>query len=56
MLLRDALAETRRTGTSVLLHIFEKKKPAGCSVLPASSFSKYAHSNDIHLATREGCR
>ncbi|MGJ8602842.1 MAG: hypothetical protein ACSHXH_01870 [Marivita sp.] len=51
MLMRDTFADTQQKGESVLLHIYEKKKPAGYSVL-SSSFSKYANSVAWPLSSR----
>jgi hypothetical protein len=55
MWMRDAFAERTSSGTTELLHIYEKKKPARSAVLPTSSFSKYAHSDRCHRNHREEC-
>ena len=50
----DTLARTFCELANPGLHIFEKKKPGGCAVLSASSFSKYANPEVCQKILAEG--
>ena len=54
MWMRDAFVLRQYLGAKVLLHIYEKKKHGLCAASPASSFFKYADSDDGHKTNREG--
>lgn len=54
MLRSDALARDTSMEATDHMHIYEKKKPGLGAASPASSYSKYAHSDNSQNLAREG--
>ncbi len=54
MLRSDAFARVKNMEATDQMHIYEKKKPGFGAACPASSFSKYAHSDKSQHVTQEG--